>query len=152
MRFFPRSCIQARRAFFQASLQHQSEGRPQKGHIPYLYIVGLFGWKRCHRDNLTLRRSSASVWRILQSIAFDNNNSPNQTLNKQDFHVGGINLLANHVSCDAGVVQEVRIRAVRSLPEPIQIGMDNSARCTLNPLEKERHLLDFTIDVEIKKN
>jgi ATP-dependent Lon protease len=40
-----------------------------------------------------------------------------------------------------------RIKAVRSLAEPLQIGMDNGARCALIPLENKRHFLDVTADV-----
>jgi ATP-dependent Lon protease len=39
------------------------------------------------------------------------------------------------------------IKAVRSLAEPLQIGMDNGARCALIPLENKRHFLDVTSDV-----
>jgi len=39
------------------------------------------------------------------------------------------------------------IKAVRSLAEPLQIGMDNGARCALIPLENKRHFLDVTADV-----
>ena len=73
------------------------------------------------------------------------------------------NLLNNHVSCDAGIGLVVaiysalmrqpvqpglvvlgdlsiqgNIKAVRSLAEPLQIGMDNGARCALIPILKIR--------------
>jgi ATP-dependent Lon protease len=95
-----------------------------------------------------------------------------QAFDTTDFHVEAINLLANHVSCDAGVGLVVaiysslmrqpvlaglivlgdlsiqgNIKAVRSLAEPLQIGMDNGARCALIPLENKRHFLDVTSDV-----
>ena len=95
-----------------------------------------------------------------------------QAFETTDFHVEAINLLANHVSCDVGVGLVVaiysslmrqpvlaglmvlgdlsiqgNIKAVRSLAEPLQIGMDNGARCALIPLENKRHFLDVTADV-----
>ena len=89
-----------------------------------------------------------------------------------DFHVEAIDLLTNHVSCDAGVgllvaiysaikkhsVQagllilgdlsiQGNIKAVRSLVEPLQIGMDNGARRALIPIENKRHFLEVSADI-----
>ena len=83
-----------------------------------------------------------------------------------------INLLNNHVSCDAGIGLVVaiysalmrqpvqaglvvlgdlsiqgNIKAVRSLAEPLQIGMDNGARCALIPIENKRHFLEVPADI-----
>jgi ATP-dependent Lon protease len=89
-----------------------------------------------------------------------------------DFHTEAIDLLTNHVSCDAGVgllvviysaikkhsVQagllilgdlsiQGNIKAVRSLAEPLQIGMDNGARRALIPIENKRHFLEVSADI-----
>ncbi len=89
-----------------------------------------------------------------------------------DFHVEAINLLNNHVSCDAGIglvaaiysaimkqpVQpgllilgdlsiQGNIKAVRSLAEPLQVGMDNGALCALVPIENKRHFLEVSADI-----
>lgn len=89
-----------------------------------------------------------------------------------DFHVEDINLLNNHVSCDAGIglvaaiysaimkqpVQpgllilgdlsiQGNIKAVRSLAEPLQVGMDNGALCALVPIENKRHFLEVSADI-----
>jgi predicted ATP-dependent Lon-type protease len=89
-----------------------------------------------------------------------------------DFHVESINLLNNHISCDAGVSLVVaiysslmkqpvlpgllvlgdlsiqgNIKAVRSLAEPLQMGMDNGARCALIPIENKRHFLEVSADI-----
>jgi ATP-dependent Lon protease len=89
-----------------------------------------------------------------------------------DFHVEAIDLLANHIPCDAGIGLVVaiysaikkhaalpallilgdlsiqgNIKAVRSLAEPLQIGMDNGARRALIPIENKRHFLDVSADI-----
>ena len=76
-----------------------------------------------------------------------------QAVDTTDFHVEAIDLLSNHISCDAGVALVVavysalkkqsalpglkilgdlsiqgNIKALRSLAEPLQVGMDNGAR------------------------
>lgn len=81
-------------------------------------------------------------------------------------------LLANHISCDAGTALVVaiysaikkhpalpallilgdlsiqgNIKAVRFLSEPLRIGMDNGARRTLIPIENKRHFLDVSADI-----
>lgn len=95
-----------------------------------------------------------------------------QILDTTDFHVEAIDLLANHISCDAGVALVVaiysaikkhpslpallvlgdlsiqgNIKAVRSLSEPLRIGMDNGARRALIPIENKRHFLDVSADI-----
>jgi ATP-dependent Lon protease len=89
-----------------------------------------------------------------------------------DFHIEAIDLLANHIACDAGIGLIVaiysaikkhsassallilgdlsiqgNIKAVRSLAEPLQVGMDNGARRALIPLENKRHFLDVSADI-----
>ena len=39
------------------------------------------------------------------------------------------------------------IKAVRSLAEPLQVGMDNGARRALIPLENKRHFLEVSGDI-----
>jgi ATP-dependent Lon protease len=39
------------------------------------------------------------------------------------------------------------IKAVRSLAEPLQMGMDNGARCALIPIENKRHFLEVSADI-----
>ncbi|MCP5134820.1 MAG: protease Lon-related BREX system protein BrxL, partial [Gammaproteobacteria bacterium] len=89
-----------------------------------------------------------------------------------DFHVEAIDLLSNHVPCEAGVALVVAIysaikrqsvlaglvilgdlsiqgnlKAVRSLAEPLQVGMDNGARRALVPLENKRNFLEVSGDI-----
>jgi ATP-dependent Lon protease len=95
-----------------------------------------------------------------------------QVFDTTDCHVEAIDLLANHISCDAGTALVVaiysaikkhpalpallilgdlsiqgNIKAVRSLSEPLRIGMDNGARRTLIPIENKRHFLDVSADI-----
>jgi ATP-dependent Lon protease len=95
-----------------------------------------------------------------------------QIIDTTDFHVEAIDLLINHISCDAGIGLVVaiysaikkhsslatllilgdlsiqgNIKAVRSLAEPLQIGMDNGARRALIPIENKRHFLDVSADI-----
>jgi len=95
-----------------------------------------------------------------------------QMIDTTDFHVEAIDLLANHIPCDAGIGLVVaiysaikkhaalpallilgdlsiqgNIKAVRSLAEPLQIGMDNGARRALIPIENKRHFLDVSADI-----
>jgi len=95
-----------------------------------------------------------------------------QAVDTTDFHVEAIDLLANHIACDAGISLVVaiysalkkhaalpallilgdlsiqgNIKAVRSLAEPLQIGMDNGARRALIPIENKRHFLDVLADI-----
>lgn len=89
-----------------------------------------------------------------------------------DFHVEAIDLLANHVFCEPGIALVVaiysaikkysvqpamlilgdlsiqgNIKAVRSLVEPLQMGMDNGARRALIPLENKRNFLEVSGDI-----
>lgn len=89
-----------------------------------------------------------------------------------DFHVEAIDLLSNHVPCEAGIALVVavysaikrqsvlaglvilgdlsiqgNIKAVRSLVEPLQVGMDNGARRALIPLENKRNFLEVSGDI-----
>jgi ATP-dependent Lon protease len=89
-----------------------------------------------------------------------------------DFHLETIDLLSNRISCEAGVALVVaicsaikkhsvspgllilgdlsiqgNIKTVRSLLEPLQVGMENGARRTLIPLENKRHFLEVSADI-----
>jgi len=89
-----------------------------------------------------------------------------------DMHVEVIDLLANRVSCEAGIaflvalVSALRkapaapglvilgdlsiqgnIKAVYSLAEPLQIAMENGARRALIPLENKRNFLEVSGDI-----
>jgi len=95
-----------------------------------------------------------------------------QAIDTTDFHVEAIDLLANHVQCDAGIGLVVAIfsairkysslpgllilgdlsiqgnlKAVRSLAEPLQVGMDNGALRALIPIENKRHFMDVSADI-----
>jgi ATP-dependent Lon protease len=95
-----------------------------------------------------------------------------QQVDTTDFHVEGIDLLSNHVPCEAGVALIVavysaikkqsvlaglvilgdlsiqgNIKSLRSLVEPLQVGMDNGARRTLVPLENKRNFLEVSGDI-----
>ncbi|MEK6799669.1 MAG: protease Lon-related BREX system protein BrxL [Planctomycetota bacterium] len=95
-----------------------------------------------------------------------------QQADMTDFHVEGIDLLGNHVPCEAGVALIVamysaikkqsvsaglvilgdlsiqgNIKSLRSLAEPLQVGMDNGARRALIPLENKRNFLEVSGDI-----
>ena len=95
-----------------------------------------------------------------------------QQLDTTDFHIEAIDLLTNHVPCEAGIALVVaaysavkrqsvqaglvilgdlsiqgNIKPVRSLAEPLQVAMDNGARRALVPLENKRNFLDVSGDV-----
>lgn len=95
-----------------------------------------------------------------------------QAFSTTDFHVEAIDLLANRVPCEAGVGLVVaiisalkkqsvvpglvvlgdlsiqgNIKAVLSLSEPLQLGMDNGARRALIPIENKRHFLEVSADI-----
>ena len=95
-----------------------------------------------------------------------------QSFDTTDFHVEAIDLLTNRISCDAGIALVVavfsalkkhpvspgmiilgdlsiqgNIKAVRSLAEPLQLGMENGARRALIPIENKRHFLEVAADV-----
>lgn len=89
-----------------------------------------------------------------------------------DFHVEAVDLLSNRISCEAGIALVVaicsavkkhsvspallilgdlsiqgNIKAIRSLAEPLQVGMENGARRALIPLENKRHFLEVSSDI-----
>jgi ATP-dependent Lon protease len=95
-----------------------------------------------------------------------------QAVDTTDFHVEAIDLLANRVPCEAGIALVVaiysaikrhsvqpglmilgdlsiqgNIKSVKSLSEPLQVGMDNGARRALIPLENKRSFLEVSGDV-----
>jgi ATP-dependent Lon protease len=95
-----------------------------------------------------------------------------QAVDTTDFHVEAIDLLSNRVSCEPGIALLVavysalkkhsalaalfilgdlsiqgNIKPVRSLVEPLQVGMDNGARRALIPLENKRNFLDVSADI-----
>ena len=95
-----------------------------------------------------------------------------QQVDTTDFHVEGIDLLSNHVPCEAGIALIVamysaikkqsalaglvilgdlsiqgNIKSLRSLVEPLQTGMDNGARRVLVPLENKRNFLEVSGDI-----
>jgi ATP-dependent Lon protease len=95
-----------------------------------------------------------------------------QQFDTTDFHVEAIDLLSNHVACEAGIAFVVavysavkrqsvlaglvvlgdlsiqgNIKAMRSLAEPLQVGMDNGARRALVPLENKRNFLEVSGDI-----
>jgi len=95
-----------------------------------------------------------------------------QAVDTTDFHVEAIDLLSNRVSCEPGIALVVavysalkkhsalaallilgdlsiqgNIKPVRSLAEPLQVGMDNGARRALIPLENKRNFLDVSADI-----
>lgn len=113
---------------------------------------------------------------IQRAFAYIQGNKVNmgiaQAVATTDFHVEAIDLLTNNVSCDVGVgllvaiysaikkcsVQsgllilgdlsiQGNIKAVRSLSEPLQLGMDNGARRALIPIENKRHFLEVSADI-----
>jgi len=95
-----------------------------------------------------------------------------QAVDTTDFHVEAIDLLSNRVSCEPGIALVVavysalkkhsalvallilgdlsiqgNVKPVRSLAEPLQVGMDNGARRALIPLENKRNFLDVSADI-----
>lgn len=95
-----------------------------------------------------------------------------QQVDTTDFHVEGIDLLSNRVPCEAGIALIVavysaikkqsvlaglvilgdmsiqgNIKSLRSLAEPLQVGMDNGARRALVPLENKRNFLEVSGDI-----
>jgi ATP-dependent Lon protease len=95
-----------------------------------------------------------------------------QQLDTTDFHVEAIDLLSNRVPCEAGIALVVsvysalkkhsvvaglvilgdlsiqgNIKSVRSLAEPLQVGMDNGARKALIPLENKRNFLEVSGEI-----
>jgi len=95
-----------------------------------------------------------------------------QQIDTTDFHVEAIDLLSNRVPCEAGIALVVavysavkkhsvlpgllilgdlsiqgNIKSMRSLAEPLQVGMDNGARRALIPLENKRNFLEVSGDI-----
>lgn len=95
-----------------------------------------------------------------------------QALVTTDFHVEAIDLLSNRISSEVGIALVVaicsalrkhsvtpallilgdlsiqgNIKAIRSLAEPLQVGMENGARRALIPLENKRHFLEVPPDI-----
>jgi len=95
-----------------------------------------------------------------------------QLVDTTDFHVEAIDLLSNHVPCEAGIALVVaiysalkrlpvqagfvilgdlsiqgNIKPMRSLAEPLQVAMDNGARKALIPLENKRNFLEVSGDI-----
>jgi ATP-dependent Lon protease len=95
-----------------------------------------------------------------------------QQVDMTDFHVEAIDLLSNHVECEAGIALVVaiysalkrlsvqaglvvlgdlsiqgNIKPMRSLAEPLQVAMDNGARKALIPLENKRNFLEVSGDI-----
>lgn len=95
-----------------------------------------------------------------------------QAVATTDFHIEAIDLLTNKVSCEAGIALVVaiysaikkhpvlpallvlgdlsiqgNIKAVRSLAEPLQVGMDNGAKRALIPTENKRNFLEVSGDI-----
>jgi ATP-dependent Lon protease len=95
-----------------------------------------------------------------------------QQVDTTDFHVEAIDLLSNSVPCEAGIALVVavysavkrqpvlpgllilgdmsiqgNIKSLRSLAEPLQVGMDNGARRALIPLENKRNFLEVSGDI-----
>src|SRR6266853_357880 len=95
-----------------------------------------------------------------------------QQVDTTDFHAEAIDLLSNHVPCEAGVALVVaiysalkrlpvqaglvilgdlsiqgNIKPMRSLAEPLQVAMDNGARKALVPLENKRNFLDVSGEI-----
>ena len=95
-----------------------------------------------------------------------------QQVDTTDFHIEAIDLLNNHVPCEAGIALVVsvysaikrqsvqagfvilgdlsiqgNIKAVKSLAEPLQVAMDNGARRALVPLENKRNFLEVSGDI-----
>ncbi|MBN1315796.1 MAG: protease Lon-related BREX system protein BrxL [Anaerolineales bacterium] len=95
-----------------------------------------------------------------------------QAFDTTDFHAEAIDLLTNHIACDAGVALVIaiysalkkhsalpgliilgdlsiqgNIKPVRSLAEPLHIAMENGARRALIPIENKRNFIDISADV-----
>lgn len=95
-----------------------------------------------------------------------------QQFDTTDFHVEAIDLLSNHVPSEAGIALVVavfsaikkqsvlaglmilgdlsiqgNIKPVRTLAEPLQVGMDNGARRALVPLENKRNFLEVSGEI-----
>jgi ATP-dependent Lon protease len=95
-----------------------------------------------------------------------------QAIDTTNFHVEAIDLLSNRAPCEPGIALVVAVysalkkhlalaallilgdlsiqgnlKPVRSLVEPLQVGMDNGARRALIPLENKWNFLDVSADI-----
>lgn len=95
-----------------------------------------------------------------------------QPFDATDFHVEAIDLLSNHIPCEAGMALMIAIysavkrhsvlagllilgdlsiqgnlKSLRSLAEPLQVGMYNGARRALIPLENKRNFLEVSGEI-----
>ena len=95
-----------------------------------------------------------------------------QSFVTSDFHIEAIDLLSNRISCQPGIALVVaiysaikkhsvqpgllilgdlsiqgNIKAITSLAEPLQMGMENGARRALIPIENKRHFLEVSADI-----
>jgi len=95
-----------------------------------------------------------------------------QLIDTNDFHVEAIDLLGNHVPCDAGIALIVAIlsalrhqpvvaglvvmgdlsikgnlKGLASLVEPLQVAKDNGAKRALIPIENKRLFLEVSADI-----
>jgi ATP-dependent Lon protease len=95
-----------------------------------------------------------------------------QALDSTDLYVEAIDLLTNHIPCEAGVALVIAVhsalkktptlpalvilgdltiggnlRAVRSLTEPLRTIMDNGGRRALIPIENKRNFLEVSADI-----
>jgi ATP-dependent Lon protease len=118
----------------------------------------------------TMRESIQRAFAYMQGHKVDM--GIGRSFDTTDFHVEAIDLLTNRVPCDAGIGLVVaiysalkkhsalpallilgdlsiqgNIKAVRSLAEPLRMGMDNGARRALIPIENKRHFLDVSADI-----
>lgn len=118
----------------------------------------------------TMRESIQRAFAYMQGHKVDMGIA--QSFDATDFHVEAIDLLTNRVPCDAGMGLVVaiysalkkhsslpallilgdlsiqgNIKAMRSLAEPLRLGMDNGARRALIPIENKRHFLDVPADI-----
>lgn len=113
---------------------------------------------------------------IQRAFAYLQGHKVNMAIGKivdtSDFHVEGIDLLANRIPCDSGVALIIAIysaikkhstlpgllilgditiqgnlKALRSISEPLQVGMDNGARKVLIPMENKRHFLEVSAEI-----
>jgi len=95
-----------------------------------------------------------------------------QSFVTNDFHIEAIDLLSNRISCQPGTALVVavysaikkhsvqpgllilgdlsiqgNIKAISSLAEPLQMGMENGARRALIPIENKRYFLEVSADI-----
>lgn len=118
----------------------------------------------------TMRESIQRAFAYIQG--HKNQMGMSSLLDTTDFHVEGIDLLANHVTCEAGVALVIalysalrkqpilpglvalgdlsiqgNIKGLPTLAEVLQLCMDNGARRALIPVENKRHFLEVSSDI-----